>query len=504
MTARAAVLVAALLAGLSPADAFDIRYGSKGVPPSFGNPFMANGSPSSYTWAAMFDGLTQLDPDGGLQPALALGWENIEPTLWRFRLRPDVTFSNGEPFTADAVVKTIAWLKTPDGARSVIGTEIRDVVTAEKVDDLTVIIRTEKPDAVLPRRMSAVSMVAPQAWAELGPDKFAQTPATTGSFKVVDWGAGAGRIRFDAFKQSWRAPKAERLTIINLPDNPARVQALLSRQIDIAGNLGVDDVATIEAAGGVVVRGPAMSVQSLAFRVDPARPSPANDVRVRRALNYAVDKQAIVAGLLAGLTVPSGQPASRETAGYNPDVTPYPFDPDKARALLAEAGYGPDRPLKLRFQVMIDRTPADAAIYQTTAEMLAKVGVDLELQTVTFPTWLNLYLTGTWPAETDGFVLGWNAAPYNDIARPMEIYSCLRPNPHFCDRVITDQLETANQELDPVKREALLRDLARAYHDAAPAIFLIEVFDLFGAGAHVTGLSLANRVPEYHKVEIAR
>ena len=96
------LLIVCALVGLSqaPTSAAELRYGSKGVPVSFGNPYMANGSPGNYVWMAMFDALTQIGADGTLQPALALSWENIEPTAWRFKLRPNVTFSNGEPLTA--------------------------------------------------------------------------------------------------------------------------------------------------------------------------------------------------------------------------------------------------------------------------------------------------------------------------------------------------------------------------------------------------------------------
>ena len=495
-------ILAFLLAvvGASHAAAFDLRYGTKGLPISHGNPFMANGSPGMFTWMAMFDGLTQLDAEGRLSPALALSWEVVAPTRWRFRLRPGVVFSNGEPFNADAVVATLAWLKTPDGARSVIGSEIRDVKGAVREDDLTVLIDTLRPDAILPRRMSAVSMVAPKAWAELGAEGFAKNPATTGSFSIKDWSGNTGRLTLTAFDQSWRPAKASRLIIVNMPDNPARVQALLSGQIDIAGNIGVDDIDTIEAAGGAVTSTPAFSVQSLAFKVEPERQTPLRDVRVRRALNYAVDKTAIVDGLFRGRMRTAGQPAARETVGHDPALSAYPFDPNKARALLAEAGYA--KGFAMTLEVMVDRTPGDAAVFQTVADQLAEIGVAIKLRQVTFSTWLSRYLAGDWSADTDGFVLGWNAAPYNDVQRPMEVYSCLKANPFYCNRTITDQLIAAGEEMDLEKRETKLRALAGAYRDDAPAIFLTETFDLFGASNRVQGLTIRNRVPIYEAVTL--
>jgi peptide/nickel transport system substrate-binding protein len=498
MKCGALVGVALAVATVGGASAFDLRYGTKGLPVSYGNPYMANGSPAMFTWSAMFDGLTQMDEKGRPEPALALSWENVGPTQWRFRLRPGVTFSNGEPFTADAVVAAVAWLKTPEGARTVVGSEVRDVSAAVREDDLTVLITTSRPDAILPRRLTAMSIVAPRAWAVMGPEAFSHAPASTGSFRIDDWSGNSGRVVLDAFQGSWRAPKAERLVMVNMPDNPARVQALLSGQIDIAGNVGVDDIDVVEAAGGVITVAPAWSVQALAFRLEPRRDTPLNDVRVRRALNLAIDREALVQGLFRGRLRAASQPATPGTVGYNPDLPPYPYDPDRAKRLLAEAGH--PNGLRLKFEVMVDRTPGDAAIFQTVADKLAEIGVTLELRQVTFPTWMAKYLGGSWDGDTDGFGLGWNSAPYNDAQRPMEIYSCLRPNPFYCNRDITDRLVAAGAEMDLDKRENMLRDLSRAYQDDAPALFLTETIDLFAASARIGDLHVRNRVPSYHLI----
>ena len=495
-------MIGGLMMTTATASASELRYGSKGLPVSFGNPYMANGSPSNYVWAAMFDALTQIDETGQLQPALAESWETVDPLTWRFKLRAGVTFSNGEPFDATAVVTAIAWLKTPEGQRSVIGNEIRDVVKAERVDDLTVLVRTARPDAILPRRMSAVLMVAPKAWTTMGPDEFAKNPATTGSYTIKDWGEGSGRVVLEAFKQSWRAPYIERLIVINLPDNPARLQAFQSNQIDIAGNINVDDIDTVEMFGGQVVSGSAASVMALGFNVAPGRKSPLTDVRVRQALNYAVDKEVLNEALLRGLTVPTGQPAARGVVGYDPSIAPYAYNVAKAKELLKAAGY--ERGFPLKVEVIVDRSPGDAAIYQAVADMLSQVGVRVELRTITFPSWLTKYLSGSWDKQTDAFTLSWNAGPYNDVARPMEIYSCLKQSPVFCDEGITKQLVAAGEEMDLTKREALLKALGKAYHDAAPSLFLLDLKDFFAVRPGLEGVEVINRVPAYHKIKITK
>jgi len=495
--------LAMLAATALPAGAVDLRYGSKGLPTSYGNPYTGNGSPGIYLWSAMYDGLTRLDKNGAIAPALATGWKSLSPTSWQFTLRKNVTFSNGEPFNADAVIAAITWLKTPEAniKGAIVANEVRGISSAEAGEDGSVIIRTARPDPILPARLSSMMIPAPAAWRELGIDAFAKAPSGTGPFQVKDWG-GTAKITLNAFAESWRKPKADRLIIVNLPDNSTRVQALLSGQIDIAGNIGVDDIDAIEAAGMISAVGPAMSVMSMGLRVEGSPNAALKDVRVRQALNYAIDKAAINQALLRGLSPPSGQPAAREVVGYNPDVKPYPYDPAKAKALLAEAGYPNGFPM--HFEVMVDRTPGDRGVFESLASQLGKVGVQTTLRIVTFGSWMESYLGGTWDKETDGFVLSFNAAPYNDVSRPMEIYSCLRPNGFFCDKALTAKLVASNEETNVDKRLAQLNELAKLFHDAAPAIYLGEQFDAFGVTKKIEGFVIANRAPVYENVTVKK
>ncbi len=488
------------MAGTS-AGAVDLRMGAKGLPAVLGNPYTGNGSPGSFLWTAMFDGLTALDKNGAISPALATGWKLNTPTSWQFSLRKGVTFSNGEPFNAKAVVATLTWLRTPEGMRMVVSPEISGIVSAEAVDDDTVVIKTAKPDPLLPARLSGIMIVAPGAWSELGPEGFSQTPFGTGSFAVKDWGKGA-RVTLEAFQNSWRKPKVDRLIIVNLPEDTSRVQALMSGQVDIAGNIGMDDLDMLEAAGMRTAVGGGMAVTALAIKTEGARNPALKDARVRQALNYAVDKEALNKALLRGLAPPAGQPASRGVTGYNPDVAAYPYDPAKAKALLAEAGY--PNGFAMRFEVMVDRFPSDRAIYQTVVQSLAKIGVQLELKIVTVAAWLQNYNTGGWDKETDGFLLSTNSAPYNDVARPMEIYSCLRPGAFTCDKAMTEKLVVANEQMDVDKRMAELNELAKLYHDAAPMIYLNDQVDLFGVSPKLEGFALVNRVPAYDKITVRK
>ena len=495
MARRAIWLAGLLLAVGLPAVAETLRVAVPTLPPTLGNPYGANGTPSSLTWSALFDGLTRLDPDGRLAPALAVSWEMETPTQWRFELRPDVRFSNGEPLDAAAVVATLDWLRSEAGQRTVIGTEIRSVVAAEARGPATVVLRTEAPDAILPARLSSVMIVPPASWQTLGPDAFARTPSGTGPFRLEAWTDSGRSARLLAVPQAWRAPQLRELIVIGLPDSAVRVQALRSGEADLAV-VDIDDTDFLVARGFLIAHAPAMQVMALAFNTERERPTAVQDVRVRQALNYAIDREAIAGILLRGLAEPAGQPASRGTHGYSPGVQPYAYDPDRARALLAEAGYGDG--LSLQIQVAEGNMPAANQIYQVVVQYFARVGVQARVQVRPFSAWLRDYLAGS--VSADIFGLPWNAGPYNDVIRPLEYYSCLKRRPFFCEPSVVPRIEAANVETDPERRLELLQSLAADMHELAPSLFIVEQIDLFAMRDDLEGVEIANRVPLYERI----
>lgn len=491
---RALAVTAPLLslpAGATPRSD-TLRYGITVVPPTFGNPYGGNGTPGTFYWYALFDALTRLDASGRLAGALATQWQAVSPTEWRFRLREGVRFSNGRPLDAAAVAATFAWLRGEEGRRTVIGNELRNVVRVEPVGALELRILTQVPDATLPSRLASAMIVEPSEWARLGPAGFAKAPVGTGPFVVDSWGERDKRAVFLANRGSWRAPRLERLEFVAMPDNAVRLQALVAGEIDLT-DAAVDDLPYLRARGLTAVHAPAMQVMSIALITERDGPTPLQDPRVRRALNHAVDRQAIADRLLGGLGRPAGQPATPVTVGHDPAIAPYSFDPALARRLLAEAGYASG--FELDVDIVVTSAGGDGAIYQVVEQNLADVGVRATLRARTFGDWLRSYLSGNWTA--DAFGLSWNSAPYNDVTRPMEYFSCRKRNPFFCDPELAARLERANREFDPARRAAMLRQLSRDYHDAAPAIFIVETVDVFGMNRALRGFSIANRVPVY-------
>jgi peptide/nickel transport system substrate-binding protein len=472
-----------------------LRVGIGGLPASLGNPFKGNGRPGTLVWYALFDGLTQLDERGRLVPALALSWTLREPTLWHFELRPDVRYSNGKPFDAAAAVSVLAWLISKDGRATVIGNELRGIREVRAAGPLTLELRTDSPDPILPKRMVGALMVEPDEWARLGPGRFALQPVGTGPFVLERFDQRRRRAYARANPHRWRHTSFTHLEFIELPNAAVRTQALLSRDIDIAP-VEIEELDRLEERGYPVLDAPSMSVMSVAFITERSTPGPLQDHRVRQALNYAVDKQTIARTLLRGFGRASGQPAPAISFGHDPTLGPYPFDPTRARTLLAQAGF--PNGFAMSVEIVTNAFPADGLIYQAVAHYLRQVGVEVTLRLITFPQYLRHLQRNTFSGDAFGSM--WNSAPYNDATRPMESVSCRRPKPFFCDRELALQLEDAMRIVPDGERLAAMRSLARAYHEAAPALFLVEQVDLYAHHPRLENVRLRNRVPIYEEI----
>jgi peptide/nickel transport system substrate-binding protein len=483
-----ALILAAILLGSASASADTLRIASSSLPPGLGNPYGSIAQSASHTRSTILDGLTRLSPDGQLQPALALSWQGLDNRTWRFSLRPQVTFSNGEAFNAATVKAVIEWLKSPVARGQLIAAEVRAVTDVRIVDDLTVDIQTATTDAVLPKRMAMIMMVPPKAWAEMGLEGFTQTPVGTGPYVLKDWGQTTGRTVIEANPTSWRKPKQiTRVELYPLKEPVSRVQALTSGKVDITQGFGPEDVAVLKEQGYAVYAEQEPQVMAMALRNVGNEGKPLHDQRVRQALNYAVDKSAIADVILRGTAQAVGQGGIPGVTGYNPDVKPYPRDIAKAKALLAEAGYG--KGLKLVARVQVAGPTEAATIYQKVSADLAEAGVTLELRPILSQDWVRMFNTGDW-GGADIISSTWNSASYHDMIRAIETYSCRKPGAFFCAPEIEPLIDASNDALDPVKREAILRDIVARYHDLAPSIFLVNLTSVYAYTSRVKGVML--------------
>ncbi len=480
-----------------------LRVGAWDLAPSEGNPYFGIGTPSVFSWTPMFDMLTFVETDGSPKPALAVSWENVDPTTWRFKLRPNIKFHNGEAFDAQAVINSWAWLQTDEGKAKGASASSRTkfIASITAIDALTVEIKTTKPNPIVSAEMSVMMIVAPKAWADLGVDGFAKKPAGTGSYKLVSWQNDAKAV-FEAVTDTWRPAKIKHLEVFDLPQREPRIAALRSGELDIALGATPDDMATLESSG--LMMDITAGSQVLTWGITQMNAAegvniwPFLDKRVRQAFNYAVDKQAMADGLLGGVGgQATGTGVSPTAFGYNDAVKPYPFDPAKARALLEAANFPFDQELVVN--VVPGAFPADAEIFQQTAADLAKVGVRVKVEVVPFGDWIKKFFPVAWPSPMWHNL--WNAAPVMDATSAILNQSCAKGGkPYLCDDTQQGMFDAANNEFDPDKRKKILQDLIALQYEEASNLYLIAYNNLHAYHPNVQGFRNVNQVIMYHEM----
>lgn len=487
-----------ILTGIVPparnAMAAEVRIAIQSFPTTRGNPLGLVNSPSLYTFAALFDALTYVGQDGEAKPLLATAWSAISPTLWQFELREGVTFSNGEPFNASVVRDTFRIIKSDAGQGHVTASELAYVQAVHIIDDYTVHVETEYPNPFLPHDLSMLRYVPTQHWREVGAEQFALEPVGTTPFIIDRW--TSTELRLTARDDAWRSSKAEAITILSVPNPTARLQALQSGRVHVAILLGPDETFAVEAAGHRMKAQPEPGTIVLAFNLQ--KDSPLQDVRVRRALNYAVNKRAIVDGLLLGESRVSTQPTPAIAFGFDPDLEAYSYDPDRAREMLLQAGYS--NGFEMVAEVINVNASFAGPAYQQVVADLAQVGVEVELRAVPVATYAKGIHQGQWGGEAFGIDYG--IAPSLDALRAFVRHSCLKAVPWYCDQDLMPLLREAMSAFDLDERRALTRQVLKRQRDQAPGIFLYDLVRFDGVHKDLRGYASHVGYIPYHELHL--
>lgn len=489
-----AIFVFASTVTTSNSEDAEVRVGIQAFPTTAGNPLGLVNLPALYTFAALFDALTYVDQTAEAQPQLATSWTALSPFHWRFKLRTGVVFSNGETFEASTVVANIEILKSPESVGYVATAELSHISHARVVDPMTVDIFTNIPAPFLPQDLSMLRFVPPNYWHELGAAAFARDPVGTAAFKVEKW--SATELKLEAWDGAWRTPKVERLGLFAVPNPSARLQGLLSGNLHLAVLLGPDEVDMVEAAGHYMSIQPEPGMIVLAFNL--SKPSPLKDVRVRHALNFAVNKQGIVDGLLAGQSRVSTQTAPAIAFGFDPTLEAYGYDPERARALLRDAGY-PDGFDMIAEVLNVTSSFAGPAYQQVVADLLG-VGVRVELRAIPVPKYAQGLHQGLWDGEAFGIDYG--IAPSLDALRAFTRHSCLKAVPWYCDEALMPLLTKAMQTFDLGERRTLTQQVLRHQRDQAPGILLYDLYRFDGVRRELKGYANHVGYIPYHELSL--
>ena len=473
------------------------------------DPRIGMGSTRSTYIRQVFESLVDVDAQGRPQPGLALAWKPLSDTAWEWSLRKGVRFHDGEPFNADTVLFNLdrMFRRNLDrhGIKDVAaGTQFDKtfpfVTRWEKTDDFTVRVHTSEPSPNLWDFIGREPMV-PRAWTiKHGVDALNDRPVGTGPWKLVEWKRKTHMLleRNDGY---WGPPPlVRRLRLSVIPEAAARLAALRAGQVSLVDTVPPLDASVLAREASIkIVSGPQKLNCRLYLNGRPrdkfdsgGKDGLFSDTKTRLALAHAVNQAAIVRKIFQGYAIANASPVSTVSSGYAAQE-PYPYDPRRARALLAEAGWkdsgkGWERagePLALHLHYAakhygqsFDETTA------AVAEMLKDVGVQVTLKPIDFGTILQITQRGTLPynggftacrtssmLDADDFLRDWTAFTLiNWVPYPPELMAAYAGT---------------RREMDPQKRLRLLAELQRQVRDWVPVVPLYQEVKIYAHGARV-------------------
>ncbi len=416
----------------------------------------------------IYEMLLHRDSEGEIGPGLATDYEQVDETTWRFTLREGVSFHNGEPFNADAVVYSVERIIDPEYNSEQISF-VETLTGAEAVDEYTVDIFTEGPDPILPGRMTWMKIVPP-VYFEENPEELVEAPVGTGPYKFVEWVRG-DHVTLEANTDYWGgAPAIAEVTIRPIEEDATRLAALQAGEVDLITGLIPEYLAQVENS---------VAIHGLEFpwiRINIDNP-PLDDVQVRQALNYAIDKEALAEALYGGYAgVADGQILTKGHFGYNPDVAAYPYDPAKAQELLEEAGA---TGATLELVGESGRWLKDKELVEAVAAQLEAVGLNVDAKIVEWSDWLDLLFAGREAAPDLQYSSHDNVLL--DADRTLSGMFTLGGSQAAYNNPTVDQLvEDARTETDVETREDMYHQAVQIIHDEAACIFLLNLDNIYG------------------------
>lgn len=440
------------------------------------------------------------EQDTDIKEGLAKDWEVSEDGLtYTLMLREGVKFHDGTDFNADAVVfnferwmngdkESFYYYKSMFGGFKGDEGHVIESVTAK--DDYTVEFKLKRPQAPFLKNlaMSPFAIASPEAIEKYG-DKFGENPVGTGPFVFDQWNRN-DKIVVTKNENYWMDgyPKLERVIFRAIPDNSARLNALMAGEIDLMDGLNPSDVSQVENKEDLeVFYRPSMNVGYLGLTTNR---EPLNNKKVRQALNHAVDKQAIIDAFYAGQAEPAKNPMPPVISGYNDEIEPYEYDLEKAKALLKEAGYEDGFDMELwAMPVPRPYMPDGQKVAEVIQKSFAEIGVNAEIKSYEWATYLEKARNG----EADSFLLGWtgdNGDADNFLYVLLDKDNIGSNNySYYSNDELHDILIEAQSTPDEEKRNELYKKAQEIVHEDAPWIPLVHSKPALGGAERVKGFN---------------
>jgi len=454
-------LVTAALMLASPAVAQELKIALAAEPTSI-DPLYHTLNPNNQVARHIFDRLVHQDARQRLVPGLALSWKPVDEATWEFKLRPGVTFQDGAPLTPEDIIFSIDRADKVPNSPASFAIYTKAVKAIQVIDPLTLHIKTGTPYPLLPNDLSTIAIQEKHAVEGKGTEDFNKGSAAIGSgpYKFVEWVPGNRLVL--ARNDSYWGPKPDWATVTMrpIPNNAARVAALLAGDVDFIENVPTADLAKLKS-------NPAMRVvETVSNRViylhmdsnrdqspfvfdndgKPLSQNPLKDRRVRLAISKAINRQAIVERVMEGAAIPAGQLLPDGFFGVSPNLKPMAYDPEGAKKLLADAGYA--NGFRLTLHSPNDRYVNDEKVAQAVAQMLSRIGIKTDVQAMP----QAVYFTRASKLEFSFMLLGWGA----DTGEPSSpLKSLLATNNPAKGMGTANRGRYSNPKLDALLEQAL-------------------------------------------------
>ena len=450
-----------------------------------------------------------------LLPALATEWKNIDPNTWELTLRDDVTWSDGEPFVAEDVVYSIERIRQVPGSVAPFTGYVRTIEEVNIKDGNVLEIKTNIPNPDLPLNLASVAIVSKHATEQAGSEGFNSGKAVgTGPYTLVSYTPGE-RLVAQKNPSYWGdEPLWDKVDYIYTANAASRTAALLSGDVDVIDKVSVSDLPRLEkddkvdvfAYNGlrVFLLQPSFNPEPNAFIKDnagkPLDKNPLLDARVREALSLAVNREAIADRILQGGVTVASQWMPEGSVGYNPDIPAIPFDAERAKALLAEAGY--PEGFELTVHVPTDRYPLAPETVQAVAQFWTRIGVKTNVEVVPWAVYSSAARKNEYAMSVIAWGNGTGEASYamvNILATPDAEKGLGASNwGHYSSEKLDNSLQAVTAEFDPAQREALMQEAAQIVSDEVGVIPLFHYKNIWAAkkGLEVQPLSSDRTVPQ--------
>jgi peptide/nickel transport system substrate-binding protein len=445
----------------------------QGAGPTGLDPTVHREGPTYNITLNIFDSLLRRTAEGDIVPALAKSYERDTDTSWVFHLREGVEFHNGEELTAEAVKFTVNRIFDPE-LKSTRATDLEWIESVEVLDEYTVKITANKVFALADHYFSELQIVPPEYVNEVGDKEFNMNPVGTGPFEFVRWDQG-NKVVLERNEDYWAGPSdISGVTFRFISSAASRVATLLGGDADLVADVPVTSIDQIENRSNTKL-GVATGSRVIFVGLDSVQDTPLENVKVRRALNYAVNKKAIIENLLHGLAELTVTLLTEKDLGFNSDVEPYGYDPEKARELLDEAGY-PDG-FEIDMATLSGRYINDEQVAQAIAGFLGEIGVEVNLKVLEFGAFNDKLFS---KQISPMFLVGWG----NPVFDASYVFDFIVRSDGLIRTIQNEEIDQLLQKgrttTDQGKREEYYQKAVELVHDRAPCIFLYKQPVLYG------------------------